>query len=147
MFFFRFCLRQHGFLHAWFFGSGCASLRQQCFLRLRELTPAMFLGLRRSWKSKKNRLKSTFSWAPDDGNPLKINKNQCFLKNSFNISWAADAGNQWKIDKNQYCLMLWYFLVACGLTLGSSGYARANFAYAILARPEKERKSMEFYWN
>ena len=39
------------------------------------------------------------------------------------------------------------FLWAGGLTLAISGYARANFAYAILARPAKERKSMEFYWN
>ena len=50
------------------------------------------------------------------------------------------------------------FLWAGGLTLAISGYARANFAYAILARPEEtngnqwnsigtKRKSNGNQWN
>ena len=41
------------------------------------------------------------SWAPDVGNPWKIDPNQNILKNYFNISWAPDDGNQWKIDLNR----------------------------------------------
>ena len=38
------------------------------------------------------------SWAPDAGNPWKINPNQYILNNYLNILWAPDAGNSWKID-------------------------------------------------
>ena len=44
------------------------------------------------------------SWAPDAGNPWKIDENQHILKNYFNISWAPYTGNPWKIDENQHIL-------------------------------------------
>ena len=53
----------------------------------------------RCWISMENRQKSiilknsfNISWAPDAGNPWKIDNMQYYQKHFFNISWAPDAG-------------------------------------------------------